>query len=404
MTGRLARPQVQFATLARAGLVLALAAAGAVVAAIAGSAVVAYVPWATVGAILVIRRPQNGIGWLLTAIAWQFTVGWLPVQASVEELQTLTAPPTVLAVAWIKSSGLPLTFALVACLAIVFPTGRLPNGRWRRPAILVLLAMGAIALSAAIQPVLEVWPQDMDHGILMPNPLRMLPLGRLDDGPGILPAIGGAVTFALLLVSMGSMLVRYARSAGIERLQLRWLVTGLAAVAIAVPVGFVLFAAFGSTIEGLAWVPAIIAFTLPPIAIGIAVLRYRLYEIDRIISRTIGWAVVTGVLVAVFAGTVVGLQALLDSVTQGETLAVAASTLVAFALFQPVRRRVQTAVNRRFDRARYDGDRTVVAFTERLREQVDLSGLEADIAGTVDSALRPRSFGVWIRRPRRSTP
>jgi hypothetical protein len=136
-----------------------------------------------------------------------------------------------------------------------------------------------------------------------------------------------------------------------------------------------------------------------PIAIGIAVTRYRLYEIDRLISRTIGWALVTGVLVAVFAGTVLGLQAVLARVTQGETLAVAASTLIAFALFQPVRRRVQRVVDRRFDRARYDGDRTAAAFAERLREQVDLAGLESDIAGVVDNALRPTSVGVWIRRP-----
>jgi hypothetical protein len=104
------------------------------------------------------------------------------------------------------------------------------------------------------------------------------------------------------------------------------------------------------------------------------------------------------VLVAVFVGTVVGLQAILARVTQGETLAVAASTLIAFALFQPVRRRVQHVVDRRFDRARYDGDRTAAAFAERLREQVDLAGLEADFAGVVDGALRPTSVGVWIRR------
>ena len=109
-----------------------------------------------------------------------------------------------------------------------------------------------------------------------------------------------------------------------------------------------------------------------PIVIGIAILRYRLYEIDRIISRTIGWAIVTGLLVAVFAGLVVALQAVLAPVTKENTLAVAASTLVAFALFQPLRRRVQRAVDRRFDRARYDGQRTVGAFAERLRNEVDL--------------------------------
>jgi ABC-type uncharacterized transport system permease subunit len=134
-----------------------------------------------------------------------------------------------------------------------------------------------------------------------------------------------------------------------------------------------------------------------PVSVGIAVTRHRLYEIDRLISRSIGWALVTGVLVAIFAGTVVGLQAIFTSITRGETLAVAASTLVAFALFQPVRRRVQTAVDRRFDRARYDSERTLAAFAERLRNEVDLASLEGDIAGTVVLALRPRSFGVWLR-------
>lgn len=396
------KSQVEFATLARASVVLVLAATGGVVAAIAGSAVIVYVPYAMVGAILVIKRPGNGIGWLLTAIAWQFTVGWLPVQATIEELQTLTAPPIVLAVAWFKVSlGLPLAFALIACLAIVFPTGRLPRGRWRWPTMLLLLAMGAITLSAAIQPVLQVQPQGSDHMIMMPNPLQVLPPGRLDEGLGDFPTAAGLVTFALLIASIASMLARYARSAGIERLQLRWLVTGLATVAIAVPIGFLLFAAFGSVIQGVAWLPAIVAFTLPPIAIGIAVLRYRLYEIDRLISRTIGWALVTGVLVAVFVGGVLALQALLAGFTQGQTLAVAASTLTAFALFQPVRRRVQTAVDRRFDRARYDGERTAAAFADRLRDQVDLASLTDDIAGTVDTALRPSGIGVWIRRPGR---
>jgi hypothetical protein len=390
------KSKVESATLARAGVVLALAAAGGIVAAIAGSALIVYVPYATVGAILVIRRPGNGIGWLLTTIAWVFALAWLPVQATVEGLQTLTAPPIVLAVAWFKSSwSLPLAFTLVACLAIVFPTGRLPVGWWRRPAMLLLIAMGATTLSAAIWPVLEVQPGGVDHMIAMPNPLGLLPHGRLDAGPDAFPA--GVFIFALLVASIVSMLARYARSDGIERLQLRWLVTGLAAVAIAVPVGFLLFALFGSAIGGVAWLPAIIAFTLPPVAIGIAVLRYRLYEIDRLVSRTIGWTIVTGILAATFAAMVVGLQAVLAGFTQGQTLAVAASTLAAFASFQPVRRRVQAIVDRRFDRARYDGDRTTAAFAERLRDQIDLGGVEADIAGTIESALRPTSTGVWIR-------
>jgi hypothetical protein len=141
-----------------------------------------------------------------------------------------------------------------------------------------------------------------------------------------------------------------------------------------------------------------VGLLLVPVAVGIAVTRHRLYEIDRLLGRTIGWALVTGLLVAAFGTMVVGLQTLLGDVTQGQTLAVAASTLVAFALFQPVRRRVQSAVDHRFDRSRYDGERTAAAFAECLRDQIDLASLETDICATVATALRPNSTGVWIRR------
>ncbi len=134
-----------------------------------------------------------------------------------------------------------------------------------------------------------------------------------------------------------------------------------------------------------------------PIAIEIAILRYRLYEIDRIISRTIGWALVTGILVAVFVAVVLTLQALLAGFTQGETLAVAASTLAAFALFQPLRRRIQVAVDRRFDRARYDGEQLVGAFGDRLRDEVELDAIRAEIPATIDLAVRPRQVGLWLR-------
>jgi hypothetical protein len=133
-----------------------------------------------------------------------------------------------------------------------------------------------------------------------------------------------------------------------------------------------------------------------PLAIGVAILRYRLYDIDRIVSRTLSWALISAVLLAVFGAVVVGLQAALTDVTQGETLAVAASTLVAFALFQPLRRRVQGAVDRRFDRARYDAERTAAAFAERLRDEVDLATLTGELQATVAAAVRPREAAVWL--------
>jgi len=134
-----------------------------------------------------------------------------------------------------------------------------------------------------------------------------------------------------------------------------------------------------------------------PISVAIAVLRYRLYEIDRIVSRTIGWALVTGILVVTFGILVVGLQALLQDVTQGGTLVVAVSTLVAASLFQPVRSRVQRAVDRRFDRARYDGDRVVARFGDRLRDHVDLDTLSGDIRSVADETVRPAVSAVWLR-------
>jgi hypothetical protein len=164
-------------------------------------------------------------------------------------------------------------------------------------------------------------------------------------------------------------------------------------------VGFAL-SLFLPNVPGLDNVIGFINFfllALLPVTIGIAVLRYRLYEIDRIISRTLGWAIVTGLLVAVFAGAVIALQALLAPVTGGDTLAVAGSTLLAAALFAPLRRRIQHIVDRRFDRGRHDGERLLIAFGERLRDEVDLGVINADVRATADQAVRPVRTDVWLR-------
>jgi len=166
-----------------------------------------------------------------------------------------------------------------------------------------------------------------------------------------------------------------------------------AVVAIAFPIALVLPPSSYSDFFLLVGLLALLAL---PVAIGVAILRYRLYDIDRIISRTIGWTLVSGLLVTAFAIVVVGLQATLAGVTQGDTLAVAASTLVAFALFQPVRRTVQRTVDRRFDRARYDAQRTADAFAERLRTEVDLDVLAAELERTVAGTVRPTAASLWL--------
>jgi hypothetical protein len=200
-----------------------------------------------------------------------------------------------------------------------------------------------------------------------------------------------ALPFALVL-ALAAVIVRVRRSGEVERAQLKWFVAAYLATGAVLTISF----ADGTT-QTIVDLLAPWSLSLPPIAVGIAILRYRLFEIDRIISRTIGWAVVTGTLLAVFGGAVLGLQALLSDVTHGQTLAVAASTLVAFAIFQPVRHRVQSAVDRRFDRARYDGQRTVDAFAEHLRNEVDLARLSGAVLVTADEAVRPVAAGLWLR-------
>jgi hypothetical protein len=367
---------------------------GFAVAAIDGSALLIYLPYATVGSILVARRPRNTIGWVLVALGWTFAIGFLPIRATAHELQTLTASPLVETIAWFNGAGAPLTFALFAVLACVFPTGRLPEGRWRRVAALVLVLTWGSVILAAFWPVLTVLPEGVADAVEIPNPIGLLPPSIF--GVRLIPNAGGAVLPVILLASSTVIIARYARARDLERLQLRWLVAALASITVAVPTGFVILAVFGPG-AAIAWVPAGVAFTLVPIAIGIAVMRYRLYEIDRLISRGVSWAVLSGLLLAVYAGAVLLLQSMLGGVTQGETLAVAASTLLAAALFQPLRRRVQLVMDRHFDRARYDGERTSAAFAARLRDQIDLAGLKADVAHTVGLALRPTSTGIWIR-------
>jgi hypothetical protein len=352
-----------------------------------------------VGGIIEWRRPGNAIGRLMMLAGPLYTIaaaGWTIGST----LETLADPEVYRVFSWtVTLLSWPAVALIAGWIPILFPTGTLPGPRWRVPAVVLLslTSVGLIAMS------LRPGPPGFESVDLI-NPFGV------DAWPGFLQPFVDAVPFAVLgtvLLAMVAVISRYRRGDRVVRLQIRWFVAAVAIVPLSL-LGILLELGLraAGAFDGQADAPNGLAFAVVtdagilamPIAIGVAVTRYRLYEIDRLISRTIGWALVTGVLVAVFGGTVIGLQAVLDRVMQGETLAVAASTLIAFALFQPIRRRVQQLVDRRFDRARYDGDRTAAAFAERLRAQVDLAGLEADIADVVDTALRPARVGVWIRR------
>ena len=192
------------------------------------------------------------------------------------------------------------------------------------------------------------------------------------------------------MICVGSLFVRFRRSGAVERQQVKWFLLANAAFLVTLVIAF-------ATFSDAAFVLALVAAAGIPIAAGIAILRYRLWDIDRIVSRTVSWAVITAALVAVFVGGVLALQAVLAQVTQAPTLAVAASTLFAFALFQPLRRRVQRVVDRRFDRARIDAERTAQGFGARLRDEVAIDAIAADLRTTIDRSVRPSTQGLWLR-------
>jgi hypothetical protein len=227
--------------------------------------------------------------------------------------------------------------------------------------------------------------------------------GAQDAGlPGPTPIVMALQAFVLvsLVISFGAAVVaigiRFRGGSPVQRQQVKWLVAVVALGATVLPLSLVPVA-FDSEIGNVLSTIAILTLFAIPVVIGIAVLRYRLYEIDRIISRTIGYALVTAVLAAVFLGTNLVLGTVVATATGGSTLAVAASTLLVAALFQPLRRVVQAPIDRRFNRARIDGERLLAAFGGRVREEVDLARLRGAVVATADEAVRPARSGLWLR-------
>jgi len=352
---------------------------------------VLYLAYAGTGAYLAIRRPANHLGVLLLVVGWGIGLGsagtYLPPGVD------LTGDLRLQLVAVASNCGWPLLFIGMLAIILTFPEGRLPSGRFRWPARLALVAQTAIGLLIMTGPTITM---TASVPIVIPNPIAVLP-----DSPvwRALPPTDGLYPYMLapFIVGLGAMLGRWRRATGPVRQQFRWLIAAFVVEFAATLVWVVVTFVLGAQPNGPAWLLTVASFVAVPVAVAVSVLRYRLYEIDRIISRSVSWAAVTGILVATFVALVIGLQAALDGVTQGQTLAVAASTLAAFALFQPLRRRVQRAVDRRFDRARYDSHRTAETFAERLRDEVDLGAVQSSLTDLVEGSLRPVTMTLWLR-------
>jgi hypothetical protein len=345
----------------------------------------------TVGAVVVSRQPRNRIGWLCCAAG---LLGGLAA-FSAEYARYALGPrggslPGGLAMAWLNGwvgtfwAGLVFLFLL-----LLFPTGRLPSRRWRPVAWACAVCVTVLCVQQAVMPgPLEASGQ--------PNPLG---IGSARAALEWSYALVTLCFVLLMLLCAGSVVGRFRRAGGVERQQLKWFAYGAGQLA-------VLFAlALGLPGVWNRWVSLTvsdvvfgISFALIPVTIGIAILRYRLYDIDRLIRRTLVYGLLTALLAAVYAGLVLGLEELFGGIgAQPPSWAVAGATLAVAALFQPARRRIQQAVDRRFNRRRYD-TKTIEAFSARLRHHVDLDTLTAELLAVVDQTMEPTKASLWLRR------
>jgi hypothetical protein len=392
--GRL-RLGLPVAALVLGGLVLVLAAAAVPLARLAHQSLNAATatapvwvtaPGAVAGFVVAWRKPGNPLGWIFLGAT---ALSMLTADAAYYAVADYRLHHGGLPLGWVallaEPSGL-LSLVLLGLVFLLFPDGRPPSPRWRW----VLWAYAGIGL------VWITWTAVITVGAIIGDRPQVDPDGQLFLLSGDDPAAGAwntAATAIFLLValclvaSLAGQVASWRRSSGERRQQLKWLMAGLAAIVAGAGISTV---PGTGAIGGACYLAGLVAFSL---CVGVAVLRYRLFDIDRVISRTLAYAIVTGLLVGVYAGIVLLATGVLGL---HSAVAVAVATLAAAALFNPLRVRVQRVVDRRFNRARYDADRTVAAFAARLKDGVDLDSVRDDLAAVVNQALEPAHISVWI--------
>jgi hypothetical protein len=352
----------------------------------------AFLAYATVGALIVTKQPANPVGWLFAALGLLGSVTEALSAYAARAAEAAPDPsPAASVAAWISAwAGQPSFMALVPLL-LLFPDGRFLSTRWR--------AVGLASLVVAV-----VWAVAL---AIRPGPLLGLtglgnPVG-LDAAGGVLDAVvaGSSIAFFLLvLAAVAAVIERYRVSEALARQQIKWLTTaGATAVAAIVGVGAVepvldTDQGAGDVLTALLVFSAVVAF---PVAAALAILRHGLYDVDVVIKRTLVYSVLTAALVATYLGSVLLLQLVLGPLTAESDLAVAASTLAVAGLFRPLRSRIQLVVDRRFYRLRYDAQRTVDGFSARLRAELDLDALAADLRRVVVETVQPAHVSLWLR-------
>jgi hypothetical protein len=349
----------------------------------------AFAAFMAVGAVIVAHRPGNAVGWIFSAIGLLTATGWLAAEyAARANLARPDVLPAAVLAAWFNSWWWYPTLALVLVFTpLLFPTGRLLSARWRPVAVVAAVATVGIITLSALQPTL----QGEDSPVR--NPIGLAWVQNPEQ------SAVGAVLFGLLLVCAAaaalSVVLRFRRSGGVERQQLKWFTYAATLMILSLLVTDYLLPD-SADVEVLAG----LIIALVPVAAGIAILRYRLYDIDRLINRTLVYGALTALLGAVYAGAVLGLGQLFGGVGgDPPSWAVAGATLAVAALFQPARRRIQAVVDRRFNRRKYDAAKTVEAFSARLRDEIDLDTLSAELLAVVNQTMQPTGVSLWLRPP-----
>jgi hypothetical protein len=330
----------------------------------------------TVGAVLATRRPRHPVGWLLLGLG--VSIGLLTFADSYALYGLLVRPGSLPAARWSAIYSPAVTLTGIACLGFVLlltPTGSLPSPRWRWWARVA--AAAPVVYLVAI--TLKSEPAD--------------PAYRSLSNPLVLQGFQLPITIVVaVVVGALSLVVRFRRARGTERQQLRWVALAAVLASVAVLVGLAGMATRNTVL--LPWAFGISVAVLPP-AIGAAILRYRLYDLDRILSCTLAYGLLTLLLAGAYTVVVLGLGQVLG---RDSSLVVAAATLAVAAAFQPARRRIQALVDRRFNRRRYDAARTIAAFSGRLREQVDLDTLRGELLMVVEQTMQPTLTWLWLRQ------
>jgi len=373
-------------------VVLGLEAARAALPPVDGNTAGGYVLAATfpvVGWIIATRRSDNVIGWIFLVIGLsQATSTFANVYATFGIATGSTAPPLAAEMAWLGSWSWAPGFILLLTLSVLlFPDGDPPSPRWRP----VIWATGVALVLVVVPTALAAWP-------IRSAALATAPFGPGDAASSVASALQGVgllVAAIAAAASVAGLVVRFRRSHGVERRQLQWFTwAGAAEITVLAVTPFLNFGSASGLVNVVA---AIVIAPLLPVAAAVGILRYHLYDIDRIVSRTISYALVTATLAALFVVVVLLTQDLLAPLTHSNGVAVAASTLLVASLFQPLRRRVQRATDRRFNRTRYDAEREIEAFTVRVRDFVDVEPVVNALEHTLHRTIEPAHAALWLR-------